>query len=105
MAQLVTPPVPTASFVNTANGFLVAAALKFLTNITNALNGSATSTGATFVNFGNGVTLYKGVGSPQNVVPGNVGDLYVSSAGGAGTTLYCKQSGTPGSKGGWAALT
>ena len=35
-----------------------------------------------------------GSGSPNSVVLGNPGDLYLNTAGGAGTTLWVKESGT-----------
>lgn len=41
----------------------------------------------------NGVRVLTGSGSPETVVYGSVGDLYLDVAGGAGTTLYVKESG------------
>lgn len=43
-----------------------------------------------------------GAGSPEGVVTANRGCLYLRSDGGAGTTLYVKESGD-GLKTGWAA--
>jgi hypothetical protein len=43
-----------------------------------------------------------GVGSPEGVVTASVGQLYTDTAGGAGTTLYVKESGV-NTKTGWAA--
>jgi hypothetical protein len=37
---------------------------------------------------------YTGNGSPENVVTAPVGSLYTRRDGGAGTTLYVKESGT-----------
>lgn len=44
---------------------------------------------------------YRGSGSPENVVPAVVGSLYSRIDGGAGTTLYVKESGTGNT--GWVA--
>jgi hypothetical protein len=44
--------------------------------------------------FLNGAQLSTGVGSPQNVVTGNPGDLYLNKSGGSTTTLFVKESGT-----------
>jgi len=38
--------------------------------------------------------LYRGNGTPEAVVAAPVGSLYLRSNGGAGTTLYVKESGT-----------
>ena len=46
------------------------------------------------------VQLTSGFGSPENVVLGNVGDLYLRQDGGAGTTLYIKESGNA-TRDGW----
>lgn len=43
----------------------------------------------------------RGAGSPEGAVTGAVGDLYVRTDGGAGTTLYCKESGSGNT--GWIA--
>jgi hypothetical protein len=43
-----------------------------------------------------------GRGSPEGVVPAPVGTLYLRTDGGAGTTLYAKESGGSGASG-WAA--
>jgi hypothetical protein len=48
----------------------------------------------------NGVAIQTGSGSPNTVVTGNPGDLYLNTAGGASTTLYVKESGT-GTNTGW----
>jgi len=42
----------------------------------------------------NGVAIRTGTGSPNGSVTGNPGDLYLNKSGGAGTTLYVKESGT-----------
>ena len=43
----------------------------------------------------------RGTGSPESVVTGVVGDIYTRTDGGAGTTLYVKESGTGNT--GWVA--
>jgi hypothetical protein len=45
---------------------------------------------------------YYGTGSPESVTVGNIGDLYINKSGGAGVTLYVKESGT-GTNTGWVA--
>lgn len=46
-------------------------------------------------------TIY-GTGSPEGAREGNIGDSYINTNGGAGTTLYVKESGN-GTNTGWAA--
>jgi len=50
---------------------------------------------------GNTVRVYRGYGSPLNVVSASVGSIYQRLDGGAGTSVYVKESGTDGS--GWVA--
>lgn len=45
--------------------------------------------------------LYTGTGDPDGVVTAPVGSLFLRSDGGAGTTLYVKESGTGDT--GWVA--
>jgi hypothetical protein len=49
----------------------------------------------------NGAALKSGTGSPEGTVVAPVGSLYLRSDGGAGTTLYVKESGTGNT--GWSA--
>lgn len=44
--------------------------------------------------------LKSGNGVPNNFVLGNIGDLYLNTAGGAATTLWVKESGA-GTNTGW----
>jgi len=53
------------------------------------------------VKIGN-ATIRSGTGSPEGAVTGNVGNLFLRTDGGAGTTLYVKESGN-GTNTGWAA--
>lgn len=50
---------------------------------------------------GDQVRVYKGFGSPLNVIQAKVGSLYQRLDGGANTTLYVKESGTGAT--GWVA--
>lgn len=50
---------------------------------------------------GETVRVYRGYGSPLNVVAAGIGSIYMRLDGGAGTSIYIKESGTDGS--GWAA--
>lgn len=49
-----------------------------------------------------GATIRSGTGSPESVVTGNVGDLFLRTDGGASTTLYVKESGSATNTG-WVA--
>lgn len=46
------------------------------------------------------VNILAGTGSPNSVVVGYIGDLYLNKSGGASTTLYVKESGS-GTNTGW----
>lgn len=50
---------------------------------------------------GTPVSVVVGTGSPETVVTANPGSLYLNKSGGAGTTLYVKESGTGNT--GWIA--
>ena len=50
---------------------------------------------------GDTVRVYKGYGSPLNVVAAGVGSIYLRLDGGASTSVYVKESGTTGA--GWVA--
>lgn len=50
---------------------------------------------------GETISVYKGFGSPENVIRAGVGSLYQRLDGGANTTLYVKESGTGAT--GWVA--
>lgn len=41
-----------------------------------------------------GIPISSGFGSPESVIVGTPGDVYLNRSGGAGTTLYIKESGT-----------
>ena len=50
---------------------------------------------------GETVRVYRGYGSPLNVVAAGIGSIYMRLDGGASTSIYIKESGTDGS--GWVA--
>ena len=52
--------------------------------------------------FAAGISFFTGAGSPAGVVTANPGSVYLNTNGGAGTTLYIKESGV-GTNGGWVA--
>jgi hypothetical protein len=47
-------------------------------------------------------TIHSGTGGPNGAITGNVGDLFLRTDGGAGTTLYVKESGNATNTG-WVA--
>jgi hypothetical protein len=47
------------------------------------------------------VRIIRGTGDPESVVTGNPGDIFLRTDGGAGLTLYVKETGTGNT--GWAA--
>jgi hypothetical protein len=47
-----------------------------------------------------GALIRSGFGSPNSAVVGNIGDLFMNKTGGAGVTLYVKESGA-GTNTGW----
>jgi hypothetical protein len=49
---------------------------------------------AKFNSLGNNVGLFTGIGSPETVITAAVGSLYINKNGGAGTTLYIKETGS-----------
>jgi len=53
------------------------------------------------LDFGSAVYWRTGIGSPEGVVTADRGSLYTNQSGGAGTTLYVKESGTGNT--GWVA--
>lgn len=102
MTQLVKPPNKRLQFVD-AQFLLLTNSLNLLQQIVSALNGIELPSGVQQQTLGAGINISSGVGSPQGVVPGNIGDLYCSRTGGAGTTLFVKESGVLGSKSGWVS--
>jgi hypothetical protein len=48
------------------------------------------------------INIYRGFGSPENIIVADVGSLYVNMNGGTGTTLWVKETGNKRSSG-WIA--
>lgn len=70
--------------------------------LTTTGNVSLTQAGASIVFAGNNNALWRtGTGSPEGAVTAPVGSLYTDTSGGAGTTLYVKESGAGNT--GWVA--
>ncbi len=67
-----------------------------------AVNPSATNDDNQAEVVTGGAKVLAGTGSPESAVVGSVGDLYVRRDGGAGTTLYVKESGN-NTNTGWVA--
>ena len=87
------------AFVNEER-FLTRPFLKLLAGWNNTLS-HLTSNAANVVTIQPAnASVNAGSGSPNGVVNGNPGDLYLNTAGGAGTTLWVKESGT-NTKTGW----
>lgn len=59
------------------------------------------SQGVVFFGDSASISVRTGAGSPEGAIAAPVGSMYLRSNGGAGTTLYVKESGTGGN--GWAA--
>jgi hypothetical protein len=69
---------------------------RFLTAVSDAINGThgIVGTGVNQVTLGIGSNVSSGTGSPNSVVIGNPGDLYLNLAGGANQTFWVKESGS-----------
>ena len=80
--------------------------IRFMESICNAINGTLGAVpGVNRVTLGTGINHFAGSGSPEGVVPANMGDLYSNTAGGSGTALYVKATGASGTSTGWTALS
>jgi len=103
-ALLVNPPNARLQLVDPTTGQPARASggLAFLQGITSALNGTQgqVAAGINQITLGIGIAISAGSGSPNSVVTGSPGDLYLNTAGGAGTTLWVKESGVA-NKTGW----
>lgn len=73
-------------------GKLSSKSFEFLQDIINALNGVDDANGFVVITLG-GVKFTVGIGDPNTVVVGRPPDLYFSLSGGAGATLWVKESG------------
>lgn len=103
-SQLVKPPNAKLPLVDLKTGApsISSGALSLLQGYADALNGTdgIVAPGVKQVTLGTRTNISSGVGSPQGVVLGNPGDLYTDVAGGAGATLYVKETGM-GTNTGW----
>jgi len=102
--QLVQPPMPRLQLVKD-DGTTSTPGTRFLQKITDAMNGTSgvAAPNVNQVTLGTGINHFSGSGSPEGVVPANVGDQYMNTAGGASTTLWIKTSGAAGTNTGWTA--
>jgi hypothetical protein len=73
---------------------------QLLQQIIESTQGVEQSNGAILVQLGP-INLFIGSGSPAGVVIGSPPDIYLNSLGGAGTTIYIKESGSS-TAAGWA---
>lgn len=88
------------AYFSKASGYSNNTFISFFVN--NVGVGSITTTGtSTRYNTFAGVFFGSGAGSPEGAVTAPVGSVYTRTDGGAGTTLYVKESGTGNT--GWAA--
>jgi hypothetical protein len=69
----------------------------------NNINPSTIGLEFSVVNQGSNIRIEYGTASPEGSVTANVGSLFINKSGGAGTTLYVKQTGTGNT--GWAGLS
>jgi hypothetical protein len=105
---LVNPPNAKLPLVNPDSGApaLSSGGLSFLQGITDAINGTSGLVGSVTVNkvtLGTGTSIFSGTGSPNGVAVGSPGDLYMNTLGGAGATLWIKESGASTNTG-WTAV-
>jgi hypothetical protein len=97
-------PIPVNTripFTEPYTGMLTPSSQRFMQSVLSTLTGTTTAKASTIV-LSNGPTWSYGTGSPETVVFGNIGDLYSNMSGGAGVTLYVKESGT-NTNTGWKA--
>lgn len=103
---LVNPPNAKLPLVDPATGApaVSSGGLSFLQGITDALNGTQgiVAPNVSQVTLGTGTKISSGTGSPNGVVLGRPGDLYLNLAGGAVNTLWVKESGS-NTNTGWVA--
>jgi hypothetical protein len=90
--------------LNTGAPALSSGGLNLLQGYSNAINGTSgvAAPNVNQVTFGTGTKISSGAGSPEGVVAGSPGDFYTNTTGGAGTTLYVKETGA-GTNTGWQA--
>jgi hypothetical protein len=69
----------------------------------NNVNPAAIGLQYSIIDQGANIRVEYGTGTPEASITANVGSLFINKSGGAGTTLYVKQSGTGNT--GWAGLS
>ena len=88
------------AYFSKASGYSSGNYVNFFVN--NSLLGSITTTGSSTRFFTTATVFFgSGAGSPEGAVTAPVGSVYTRTDGGAGTTLYVKETGTGNT--GWAA--
>lgn len=98
---------PSNQATTTGLGAFASGGLSLITSATERLrvdaSGDVRAMGATKIGIGgaSGPTWSSGTGSPESVVTAPVGSLYTRTDGGAGSTLYVKESGSGST--GWSA--
>jgi hypothetical protein len=88
------------AYFSKASGYSSGAYVNFYVN-NSAVGGIATDGSSTRFSTTPGVFVGSGAGSPEGVVTASVGSIYTRTNGGAGTTLYVKESGAGNT--GWSA--
>lgn len=91
MAGKISALLASAPFVD-KNGLVTSQALAFLNGVFGAVQSAEVGT-ALKVSMANGLNIYVGSGSPNGQITDKPPAIYLNSAGGAGTTLYVKESG------------
>lgn len=103
---LVNPPNARLPLVDVKTGAPAreSGGLSILNSYADAINGTRdiAAPGVKQNTLGNGMKINSGSGSPEGVVTGSPGDFYTNQTGGAGTTLYVKETGTATNTG-WVA--
>ena len=84
------------------NDLLFAHSVGFLKQIVDVINGTEQDTGGYAVDLGY-LRINVGTGAPNGVVLGSPPDIYLNRAGGAGTTVYVKESGSS-TTAGWVGV-
>lgn len=103
MAYQRIPDPPTKLDDKAAQQYIAQLVRNLRTNIQSLFAGAVftQSSAGTSLVYNNQIPWIVGTGAPETVVSAPVGSLYTRNDGGAGTTLYVKESGTGNT--GWTA--